>query len=71
MLTKDGVLDIFSDAELLSELIKRNGRDYGPRKIEWFQPTIVSEIEIDKDHTARIIMSKDDYKALKKIADNA
>lgn len=50
-------IDIFTDIELLNELIKRNGKSAAPSKIQLAGPWFSTIVGIGKDNVAEIIFT--------------
>ena len=63
------ILNNVSTIRLLKEIIRREGYDTAPQKIELHSPHYISVIGIGKDHMAQIIIDPDDYEALNQMLD--
>lgn len=49
----------------LATLIRNNGHDRGPARVQYMQPVREVLVGIGKDHTARVMLFEDDIAALR------
>ena len=62
-------IETFSDEQLLFELVRRNGFQRGPKKVEYCgEGWMTSTVGIGKDHSVSITMDADDFKDLSVLA---
>ena len=61
-------IETFSDEQLLFELVRRNGFQRAPKKVEYCGDWMISTVGIGKDHSVSITMDEDDFKELSALA---
>ena len=61
-------IETFSDEQLLFELVRRNGFQRAPKKVEYCGDWMTSTVGIGKDHSVSITMDADEFKELAAIA---
>ena len=61
-------IETFSDEQLLFELVRRNGFQRAPKKVEYCGDWMTSTVGIGKDHSVSITMGADDFKELAALA---
>ena len=61
-------IETFSDEQLLFELVRRNGFQRAPKKVDYCGDWMTSTVGIGKNHSVSITMDSDDFKELSVLA---
>ena len=62
------IIETFSDEQLLFELVRRNGFQRAPKRVDYCGDWMTSTVGIGKNHSVSITMDEDDFKELAALA---